>query len=102
MFAEAFSGFFSDFAVPATLEGVDVPSGVIFDAAYAEPLGTYAEATGPAVTVIASEVSSVAHGQTLIISPSALPERVVPGGNYIVRGVEPDGTGIVVLRLQKA
>jgi hypothetical protein len=99
-FTEPLAGFFGDFAVPATLQGVAVPSGVIFDAAYAEPLGSYVEGRSPAVTAIASEVPSVAQGQALVIT--AAPGLGVPGGTYAVRGVEPDGTGIVVLRLQES
>lgn len=97
---EALSEYFADFAVPATLQSVAVASGVIFDAAYSEPLGDYTEARTPAVTAIASEVPSVAQGQILVVT--AAPGLGVPGGSYVVRGVEPDGTGIVVLRLQEA
>jgi len=99
VFAEALTGFFSDFAVPATLQSVAVTSGVIFDAAYAEPLGEFVEARTPAVTAVAAEIPSVAHGQTLVITATA--GLGVPGGTYIVRGVEPDGTGLVVLKLQE-
>lgn len=99
MFVEPLAGFFGDFAVPATLQGVAVDSGVIFDANYSEPLGSYVEGRTPAVAAIAAEVPSVAQGQTLIVT--AAPGLGVPGGSYTVRGVEPDGTGIVVLKLQE-
>lgn len=99
MLTEVLTPFFGDFAVSATLQGVAVPSGVIFDAAYAEPLGSFVEGRAPAVTAIAAEIPSVAQGQSLVITAAA--GLGVPGGTYVVRGVEPDGTGIVVLRLQE-
>jgi hypothetical protein len=92
-FAENLTAFVrdDDFAVAATLQGVAVTSGVIFDAEYVEPLGNFAEARQPVALAIASEVASVAQGQTLAIGAT----------NYKVRGVEPDGTGMVVLRLEE-
>jgi hypothetical protein len=98
-FAEDLPALFADFASPATLQAVAVASGVIFDADYVEPLGSYVEATGPAATAIASEVSAAAHGQTLVIS--AVPGLGVPGGTYTVRGVKPFDSGLVVLKLQE-
>lgn len=99
MFAESLSGYFGDFAVAATLQGVAVASGVIFDDDYAEPLGDYVEGNSPAVTAIAAEVPGVAQGQTLAIT--ATPGLGVPGGTYKVRGVKPDGTGLVLLKLEE-
>lgn len=91
-FSEDLTQYFADFGVPATLQAAAVASGVIFDAEYAEPLGNLVEGRAPTATAIASEIPSVAHGQTLVIG----------GQSYKVRGVEPDGTGLVVLRLEAA
>lgn len=91
-FVEDLSMFFGDFAVAATLASVAVPSGVIFDAEYLEALGNVVEGRAPVALAIATEVPSVAHGQALVIGAAT----------YTVRGVEPDGTGLVLLRLEEA
>ena len=83
--------FFSDFAVAATLQGVAVASGVIFDADYVEPLGNMVEGRAPVATAVSAEIPSVAQGQSLVIGATT----------YKVRGVEPDGTGITLLRLEE-
>jgi hypothetical protein len=98
-FVEDRTRFFSDFAVAATLQGVAVTSGVIFDADYIEPLGNYVEGREPVALANAEEVPLAAHGQLLVITANAA--LGVPGGTYTVRGVKPDGTGIVVLKLQE-
>lgn len=92
-FAENLTAFVreDDFAVAATLQGVAVASGVIFDAAYIEPLSNAVEGFHPVALVIESEVPSVAHGQSLVIGAAT----------YKVRGVEPDGTGMLLLRLEE-
>ena len=92
-FAEDLTAFVAedDFAVAATLQSVAVASGVIFDAEYVEPLGNQVEGRAPVALAIASEVPSVAQGQTLVAN----------GTTYKVRGVEPDGTGMVLLRLEQ-
>lgn len=92
-FAEDLTAFVreDDFAVAATLQGVAVASGVIFDADYVEPLGNYVEGRAPVALAVASEIASVAQGQTLVIGATT----------YKVRGVEPDGTGMVLLRLEE-
>lgn len=87
MFAEDLASFFTDFGVDATLNGEAVR--VIFDAAYVDPLGV--ESSGPVATLPTADAATVAHGQTLIVS----------GTTYKVRGVEPDGTGITLLRLER-
>lgn len=91
-FAEALTEFVDvdEFATAATLQGVAVTSGVIFDNGYAEPLGNVVEGRAPTALAIASEIPAVAQGQTLIVG----------GTSYTVRGVEPDGTGLVLLRLE--
>jgi hypothetical protein len=98
-FSESLPDFFADFATPATLQGVAVSSGVIFDAEYFEPLGGFVEGRAPIATVVAGEVPAVAQGQTLVIPPN--PSLCIAGGTYKVRGVQPDGTGIAVLKLEE-
>jgi hypothetical protein len=66
---------------------------------YAEPLGSYVEGRSPAVTAIAAECRPSRKARRS--SSRRLPGLGVPGGTYVVRGVEPDGTGIVVLKLQE-
>ena len=90
-FAEDLSVFFNedDFAVAATLQGVAVSG--IFDEEYTEPLGNVVEGKTPIFQCRAADVPSVAHGQTLVVG----------GRTFKVRGVEPDGTGVVLLRLQE-
>jgi hypothetical protein len=91
MFTEDLAPFFSvsDFAVAATLNGASVVG--IFDAAYYEPLGNDVQSATPIFTLPTTSASSAAHGQSLVIGATT----------YKVRGVEPDGTGITVLRLEK-
>ena len=62
---------------------------MIFDASYVDPLGV--ESGGPVATLPTADAASAAHGQVLIVS----------GATYKVRGIEPDGTGITLLRLEK-
>lgn len=49
-------------------------------------------ASGPALTMLSSDVSTVAYGSSL----------TVDSVSYTVTAIEPDGTGITVLRLQEA
>lgn len=89
-FVEDLSPFFStsDFAVTATLAGATVTG--IFDAAYFETLGEV-EGRQPMFMLPTSSAPTVAHGQSLVIGAKT----------YKVRGVQPDGTGITLLRLEE-
>lgn len=78
----------SDFAVAATVGGVAVPG--IFDAAYAAALG-YAAGTSPQLLVASASVPSVAVGDAVVTG----------GASYTVAAIEPDGTGMTLLRLQE-
>lgn len=91
-FAEDLAPFFStsDFAVSALYNGATTVNGIL-DLAYLEPLGNAVEGSAPVFTCAAADVPVVAQGDTLAIGAAT----------YKVRGVEPDGTGIVVLRLEK-
>lgn len=84
---EDFAAFFDDFGVPATLNGANVRG--IFDNAYGESFGLVASSSP--VFRLPSSIA-VTTGQTLVIAATT----------YTVASVEPDGTGITVLRLEKA
>jgi hypothetical protein len=90
-FVEDFAPFFNtaDFAVDATLGGVAVEG--IFDADYLEPLGNVVEGSGPVFTLATADATGAVHGTTLVIGATT----------YKVRGIEPDGTGVTLLRLEK-
>jgi len=85
-FVESFAPFFADFGVDATLNSVPVRG--IFDAAYGEAFGMIS-GTDPVFRLMSSVV--VSNGATLVIGAET----------YIVIGIEPDGTGLSLLRLQK-
>ena len=91
MFAEELAVFFdpADHGTEALYDGATVPINGIFDAEYVEPLSI--ESSGPAYTCAAADVPGVAHGDPLVIN----------GTTYLVRGVKPDGTGVVVLKLEE-
>lgn len=91
-FAEDLAPFFStsDFAVAALWNGANSVN-VIFDAEYTEALRGVVEGSGPTALCAASSMPGVAHGDTLVVN----------GTTYKVRGVEPDGTGVVLLRLEE-
>lgn len=93
-FTEDLSAFLStsDFAVSALYNGTTtIP--VILDTVYYEDqsgqVGT--QGTTPVATARTADVPGVAHGTALVINAV----------NYKVVGVEPDGTGITMLRLEK-
>lgn len=92
-FTEDLRAFIStnDFAVSAVYNGVSID--VIFEAAYFEEnMGSVGfQGSAPMVTALTIDVPNAAHGETLVIN----------GVTYKVASVEPDGTGITVLRLEK-
>jgi hypothetical protein len=90
-FAENLTPFFNtaEFATAATLNGVGV-NGII-DRPYLEALGNDVQGAEPYFLCAAASVPTVAQGQTLIVA----------GTTYKVRGIEPDGTGVVLLRLEQ-
>lgn len=92
MFAENLAPFFNvaEFADTATLDAVDVAG--IFDADYVEALGV--ESSGPAFTLPTSATVGVAHGSTLVITSG------LGTGTWKVRGIQPDGTGVTLLKLE--
>lgn len=90
-FTEPLAGFFGTdgFAVSATLAGVTVTG--IFDARYYEPMGMV-EGSSPTFLLPTSSAPSAAHGQAFVVN----------GRAYTVVGVEPDGTGVTLLKLADA
>ena len=97
-FAEDLAPFFdtAEFGTAASylpLGSVEDPVTIngIFDHAYAEPIDGVAEGARPVFTCAAASVPNAAHGDTLTIA----------GTTYKVRGVQPDGTGVVLLVLEE-
>ena len=90
MFTEDLTVFFdtADFGDAATLTVSGVPSSVnvIFDRAYFEPLGQF-ESAQPMAWLAATDAGSAKQGDTLTVNSTT----------YTIVGVEPDGTGRVVM-----
>jgi|GEM_PF-6720665 len=82
------AAFFSDFGIAATVGGVSCVG--LFDNGYAQALG-FVAGTEPTLVVKAADVPDVEQGD----------EVVVVYGDFSVTNIEPDGTGLVLLRLQK-
>jgi hypothetical protein len=92
-FVEDLTPFFdtaTGFAVSATWNGTATVAGIL-DRDYAEPLGNVVEARAPIFVCAEAAVSGIKHGDALVVLSTT----------YKVRGVEPDGTGIVTLRLEQ-
>ncbi len=96
-FDENLGVFFApfDFGVEASYSRVSGGDPVvidgIFDAQYIEPSTGVVEDSGPVFTCATSSVPNAAHGDELVIG----------GTTYVVRGVQPDGTGVTVLVLER-
>lgn len=82
------AAFFSDFAIDLTVNGQ--PARGIFDNGFASAFTGMIDGTSPVLHLLSA--IPVSRGDTVIISAAA----------YIVTGVEPDGTGVTQLRLDKA
>ena len=89
----SFSEELADFINPdtpgyvlATVDGASVPA--LFDKLYA--VGMDIAGNAPLLTAISSAVSSAALGTAVVVG----------GVSYTVGGIEPDGLGLTVLRLQ--
>lgn len=85
-FAEA--AYFTDFAIDITVNGL--PARGIFDNGFASTFSGMVDGTSPVLHMLSAV--PVACGDTVIISAAS----------YTVTGVEPDGTGVTQLRLDKA
>jgi hypothetical protein len=81
-------GFFNDFAIAATLPSGAVVRGLL-DTPSSQPLGIMN--TAPTFTAKSIDVASLSAGNTITVASAA----------YTVRAIEPDGTGISVLTLEK-
>ena len=80
--------FFTDFAIDVTVNGM--PARGIFDNGFASAFGGMVDGASPVLHLLSAV--PVSRGDTVIISAAS----------YIVTGVEPDGTGVTQLRLDKA
>lgn len=89
-FTEDLSPFFNtdEFARTVTLKGVEVQA--VFDNGYSAELGM--DGLGPRLTLASADCATVVQGDTAVIGSV----------NYTVAAVEPDGTGVTLLRLQEA
>ena len=81
-----------DFGAVATWQGTQVKG--LLDKPYQAAFEGTAplEAARPVFTCRESDVSGVAHGQSLTVG----------GVSYTIRGVQPDGTGLILLVLEEA
>lgn len=89
----ALAPFFTDFAVNATWSVGAKTVKVIHDTGFqAAELGLLAGVEGVRRTalVATADMPTAAHGETLTIGSTA----------YVIRGVQPDGTGVTLLLLQ--
>lgn len=88
MFTENLAPFFSDFAASsATLDGASVRG--IFDNQYVDVLGLASRQ--PMFTLPTADAAAATQASVLIVE----------GVTYRVRSIEPDGTGVTVLMLER-
>lgn len=88
-FEEDLDVFLDEFAVTALLPGA-VTVNVIFDNQYASPFDI--SASRPSCIGKSADLDSLLFGAEIVIG----------GVDYVVRSVEPDGTGMTRLMLEKA
>lgn len=91
-FTEDLSVYFreADFGTAAVYSGSGETVTGILDSEYLEPMGRV-QASQPVFLCRTADVPSATHGQTLTVGETV----------YKLVGVEPDGTGTTVLRLEK-
>lgn len=87
---EDLSVFLADFGVSVTPEAGSAFTG-IFDAAYLASMGVV-ESSGPVLVVRSQDVIGNGIEQESILT--------ISGADYIVTGVQPDGTGVTTLQLR--
>jgi hypothetical protein len=85
---ESFSTFMKDFGIDVTINGSSVRG--IFDNGFAAIFGM--DSSTPSLTVAAADIPDVVQGNTVVIAAV----------RYTITDVQPDGTGITKLMLQKA
>jgi hypothetical protein len=90
MFKENFKDFFNsaELAESASIGGIESVDG-IFDHQFVEVMGI--ESVRPVFTCAESDLESVAHGNILTLNSI----------DYKVAGIQPDGTGLTSLILEK-
>lgn len=88
-FTEDLGAFFSDFAEAVTIGGT--PGVAIFDDGFRSVLDDGIATTGPALTIQQSDFPPSLVGAAVVVRQTS----------YSVVGVEPDGTGVAVLRLER-
>jgi hypothetical protein len=88
-FVEPLGAFFTDFAEVVTIAGV--AGNAIFDDGYASALDGAVSSSGPQLIVRQADFPGAAAGAAVFAR----------GINYAVAAVEPDGTGVAVLRLER-
>lgn len=86
---ESLPSFFPDFSISAVIDGRIVAG--IYDNAYASALG-FTAGSAPMLVCRAADVADVDIESAVQIDDSA----------FTVAGIEPDGTGMTVLRLARA
>lgn len=79
----------AEFATSAVFSRSGATVNVIFDDEYKDPLGI--ESSGPRAVGRVSDFANVVHQDTLTVNSIA----------YIITGTEPDGTGMLVLKLRE-
>lgn len=84
------SALLRDFGTSVTLPSAAVIT-AIFDADYVAVGDMAVESSGPVLTCRTADVSGLSLGQSVTIDAQA----------YTVRSIQPDGTGVTVLRLEK-
>ena len=87
-FVEDLAPMFADFAVIATVGAASVQG--IFDNAYQGAFSGLVPDSSPSFTCATAEVSSVVVGDTLTLNATP----------YTICAIEPDGTGVTVLKLK--
>lgn len=88
MVSEDLDPFFAEFGQACTISGGSVLG--IFDSQYDRAL-EFADSAGPVLTIQSADWPTVARGSSVTVASTA----------YTVIGIEPDGTGITRLRLQR-
>lgn len=88
-FSEDFASYFVDYGVDAVIGGATVRG--IFDNDFLTTLGVTA-GSGPVLLLPTVNVGSSALGDAITVG----------GASYTLVGIEPDGTGLTLLRLQEA
>jgi len=69
---------------------------ILFRSAYSGALNGMLESASPQAQALSADVSTVVQGDTFFIGDA------LTGINYIVRNVQPDGTGITTMALELA